>query len=418
MMKAEVISIGDELLAGLTINHNAAFIAEKLIEIGMPVRWITTVGDHEKDLLNAMDQAGQRADVIIMTGGLGPTHDDISRNVVATFLNSKLVLQEDVLRKIESVFRKRGKTMAPTNRIQAKIPEKAAFIENPVGTAPGIQFEKNGHRFYLLPGVPSEMKNMMIRKVLPLLQNNPSNDIFMKKMLRTVGIAESDLYEKILDFPKKFSEVRLAFLPNPSGIVMRLTTRCKTKINCEQVILEAERYIRHRVGCYIYGEGDNLIEKTIIDLLQEHQKTIAVAESCTGGLIASKLTNIPGSSSCFERGVVAYSNTAKIDILGVSETILKKHGAVSAETAEAMAQGIKHISGTDIGISTTGIAGPSGGTKEKPVGLVYIGYVDDDQTLTEKHRFTRDRLWNKERFAMTALDMVRRNILGHPYIWP
>jgi len=411
-MQAEVISIGDELLAGLTINSNASFIAENLLGIGIPVRWITTVGDNEDDILGAMEKAHDRAEVIIMTGGLGPTNDDISRHVVARFLDAKLILRKDVLDQIARRFKRMNRTMAPTNEIQAQIPDKADIIENRIGTAPGLQFKKDNRLFFVLPGVPSEMKRMIMKSVLPILENRAGENILCGVKLKTTGVAESELYYQIRKFTDLFPKIRLAFLPNPSGIVIRLTAREQSATDCTNLLDKGKHYIYQQVGQYIYGEDDHTLEQTVGTLLLKAGKTIAVAESCTGGLISDKLTNISGSSAYFERGVIAYSNRAKIDILNVRSDIIKKYGAVSEETAEAMARGIKKISGADIGLSTTGIAGPTGATPDKPVGFVCIGYSDDQRTFVQKYVFTRDRLWNKERFAMSALDIVRKTILG------
>lgn len=412
-MLAEIVSVGDELLTGMVVNNNAAFIGEKLTQLGYEVRWISVVGDNEADLIEALERAYDRAFVVVTTGGLGPTHDDITKNVVAKFFDSEIVFRSDIFERIETFFRNRGLNMAPINRIQAEVPDKAEIIENKIGTAPGFIFSREDRSFFILPGVPSEMKKMMERTVIPRLRNQENGPVFRSKVLRTTGITESELYQKIQDFLKQFPEVKLAFLPNPSGVAIRLVVSEASAEICEKQIALAEAFIRDKVEMSIYGEGDISIERALANLLFEKKLTIAAAESCTGGLVSHKLTNVSGSSTYFYRGIVAYSNEAKVKILEVPEEIIRMHGAVSSETAVAMAEGVRKISGTDIGVSTTGIAGPTGGTTEKPVGLVYIGYADKKRSMIEKHRFVRDRRRNKERSAVAALNLVRKVILGY-----
>ena len=278
---------------------------------------------------------------------------------------------------------------------------------------PAHWFKKGNKLFFVLPGVPSEMKKMIRDSVLPALESRVGENKLCSVKLSTTGVAESDLYHQIQEFTDLFPKIKLAFLPNPSGIVIRLTARDQSRADCADLIEKGKVYIYDRIGRHIYGEDEHTLEQTVGDLLKSCGKTIAVAESCTGGLISNKLTNISGSSDYFERGVVAYSNKAKTDILHVRKELIEKYGAVSAESAEAMAQGIRKISGSDIGLSTTGIAGPTGATAGKPVGLVFIGYSDNQRTFVQKHFFTRNRIWNKERFAMTALDIMRKTILGY-----
>ncbi len=412
-MRAEIISIGDELLTGLTVNSNGAFIGEKLAGLGYDVRWITTVGDNEEDLTHALSQAYQRASVVIVTGGLGPTHDDITMSVVARFFNSGIVFKEEILKKIEARFHKMGRKMSPANRGQAEVPEKAETIENAIGTAPGLLFKQEGRQFFIMPGVPAEMRRMMEKSVLPILESQGSGRIMRSKMLRTVGIPESDLYEMIRTVPEIFPDIKLSFLPQAPGVVIRLVVTGASVEACDEKLAKGCDMIREKVGIFIYADADISLENVVAEWLLRKHWTIAVAESCTGGLISHKLTNVPGSSNYFNRGVVAYSNEAKMQILGVPEEILLKHGAVSSETAIAMAEGVRRISGTDIGLSTTGIAGPGGATISKPVGLIYMGYADGTRSLSEKHHFGKDRKWNKLRSAVTALDLVRRVLSGY-----
>ena len=410
-MDAEIISIGDELLAGLTVNTNASYIAQQLIQAGRPVRHITTVGDIEPDIVAAMHTATGRAGLAIMTGGLGPTHDDISKKAVAGFLDCEMVFHQNILDRIERQFRKFGRTMAPANRMQAEIPEKAEVIPNSAGTAPGLTFRKQNTLFFLLPGVPREMRAMMEKSVLPSLKPLPGASVQRSRRLRTAGIAESELYQHLEAFPGMFPDIRLAFLPGPSGVVMRLVCSGHNADEVGKTLDEGESFIRHHVGQHIYGMDDQRMEDTVAAMLFQQKKTIAVAESCTGGLIAHKLTNVSGSSLYFHCGIVAYSNSAKTALLDVPEEMIIKYGAVSAQTALAMAKGIRQTAKTDIGLSVTGIAGPAGGTPEKPVGLVFIGYADENRAFTEQHHFFRDRDINKERSAQAALNLLRRSLL-------
>ena len=411
--QAEIISVGDELLTGLTVNNNAAFIGQKLTELGYEIRWISTVGDDPETLKIALKQAYDRASVVVVTGGLGPTHDDITKRVVSHFFDSKIVFRPDLLVKLEERFRKMEREMNPANQTQADVPEKATLIENEIGTAVGFVFAKENRTFFVLPGVPSEMRRMMEKSVLPQLQRGGGGQVFRSALLRTAGISESELYEQLQGVPENFPDVKLSFLPQLPGVTMRLSTYGSSAEACEKKLNQDKAVIQKRVGKFVYGEGDISLEGVVAGLLLERKLTIAVAESCTGGLVSHKLTNVPGSSGYFNRGVVAYSNKAKTEILCVPEKTIRDHGAVSSETALAMSDGVRRISGTDIGISTTGIAGPGGGTSEKPVGLVFIGYTDKNRSFFEKHHSPRDRAWNKERSAVAALDLVRRVLLGY-----
>ncbi len=412
-MQAEIITIGEELVNGMTTNTNASYIGRRLTESGIDVRWVSTVGDRGPDLKDAVRRACDRASVVILTGGLGPTHDDITKTVLSQLFDSKLVFRENLYARIESYFHNRGLPIAPINREQAEVPEKAEILDNEIGTAVGLKFEKENRTVFVLPGVPAEMKRMLDKSVLPFLHREGKTRIQRSLLLRTTGIAESKLYDKIKDFEDRFPEVKLAFLPQAAGVVMRLSVFGSSANRCETLLAQGEAYIRERANRYIFGSGDTSIEEVVGNLLLEKHLTIAVAESCTGGLVSHKLTNVSGSSGYFRQGYIVYSNASKIQLLEVPEETLSTYGAVSSETAHAMAEAVRRKSGVDIGIATTGIAGPTGGTPKKPVGLVYLGYADSSGVITEKHQFMRSRLWNKERSAVTALDLIRRIILGY-----
>ncbi len=410
-MQAEIISVGDELLAGLSANTNAAFIGQKLSEIGYVVRRVVTVADDDADIQNALQAIHTSTLVVIITGGLGPTHDDITKRAVTRYYGSKLIFRQDLYDHMAALFQRMGRQMSPSNRGQAEVPDGAEILPNTIGTAPGLLFQKENTQTFVLPGVPTEMRRLMDSAVLPRLRKS-SDQCLRWKMLRTTGIPESELYDMLSDIPGRHPLVKIAFLPQVAGVVIRLTAEEASTSRCEILLDAACRDVRQIAGKYIFGEDETTIEEAVAEILTAKGLSIAVAESCTGGLISHKLTNVPGSSTFFNRGVVAYSNEAKIEILDVQPETIQQHGAVSPETALEMAKGVRRISGTDIGLSTTGIAGPGGGTTEKPVGLVYMGYTDQTRSRVETHRFGRDRRWNKRRTATVALNLVRRILSG------
>jgi len=411
-VNAEIITVGEEILTGLVVNTNAAFLGESLVHAGLDVRWVTSVGDREEDIEGAFRTALGRARVVVVTGGLGPTHDDVTKKAASAVFHSPAVLRKEVLDRIEAFFKRRGKPMPPSNESQAWLPDKAEVLENPVGTAPGLLFSEEGHLFFLLPGVPAEAERLVRDAVLPRLAGLTGGLTCRSKRLKTIRIAESELSDRLQGFHTRFPDVRLAFLPQREGVVLRLSLYGPDAAFCGARLADGAAFIYKHAGAWIYAEDDDTIESVVAKLLISRQRTVSTAESCTGGLVAHKLTNVPGSSDYFRMGIVAYSNASKVRLLGVPEEILQRAGAVSPETAAAMAEGARRAAGTDIGISTTGIAGPSGGTPEKPVGLVHVAFADRDRTVTEKHIFFQDRLWNKERFAGVALDLLRRSLLS------
>ncbi len=413
-MRAEIITIGDELLIGQVINTNASYIGKKLSEIGINVARIVSVGDVEKEIIEELEYALNNFDVVILTGGLGPTHDDVTKNAVCKFFNTDLVFNEDVLNQVKEFLAKRGRTeINEANKSQAFVPRKAKIITNYWGTAPGFLFEEQGKTVIVMPGVPKEMMGMMENFVINYLSQKAKGLVIKQRVLKTTGIPEAHLYEKLKDTVEEIEEFcKVAFLPSALGVKIRITVETKSQSEADNLISEAEGKIRDKVNKYIYGIDDEELEEVVGRLLTEKGLKLAIAESCTGGLIADRITNVPGSSKYFEQGVVAYSNKAKIQILGVPEELIKNYGAVSREVAEAMAKGVREISGADIGISTTGIAGPTGATPTKPVGLVWIGYSDKNETFAKEFRFGDDRLENKQRAAQMALEILRRKLLG------
>ena len=411
-MIAEIICIGDELLTGATVNSNAAFIGEQLTRAGIDVGWVTSVGDRANRMNETLAKAVIRAKLLFITGGLGPTHDDITRPVIADFFGRPLIFNADQFEKLKKFFQARKRPLPASNRVQAEIPEGAVLLDNPLGTAPGFYIhEKINNRSihcFVMPGVPAEMQKMLTESVLPVLKKARFNRLFLSKTIHTIGIAESALNQKLRGYRKQFPRIRLASLPNPQGVSLRITLSSANTKNASVSFQEACQFIRMTAGRFVYGEDEDTLESVVGELLIRKKLKIAVAESCTGGLIAHRLTNIPGSSAYFPLGLVTYSNRSKIDLLSVPKSTIERYGAVSAETVMAMAEGVRMRSRADVGLAVTGIAGPTGGTDDKPVGLTFIGYADESQSLTERYHFGNDRLLNKVRSAGYAVDLVRR----------
>jgi nicotinamide-nucleotide amidase len=410
-MKAIIISIGDELLIGQVINTNAAYIAEKLNSVGIEVKRMMTVGDEEDEVVQALDEAFAEYDVICTTGGLGPTHDDVTRNAVCRFLQTDLVVNEEALENVRRIVNLRNLPLTKLNEDQALVPRGCEVMQNPHGTAPGYFFHRGGKHLAVMPGVPYEMKPMMENSVVPYFQRYGTGQAIRHRTLKTTGIPESFLFQQLGKLDELLDGARLAFLPAPTGVRLRISVQEENPAAAEKKIQDVEKRIRERAGKYIYGVEDEELELVVGRLLTERKRTIAVAESCTGGLITDKITDVSGSSNYFERGVVTYSNRSKVEILGVPDELIQQHGAVSSEVAKSMAEGIRRISGSDIGLSTTGIAGPTGATPDKPVGLVWIGYSDERETIALKFNFGDDRRRVKERAAQAALELVRRKLL-------
>lgn len=416
-MKAHIITIGDEILIGQTLNTNMSFIGEQLTNLQIEVTKSSVIGDNDEKIMHEFTDAYENADLILVTGGLGPTHDDITKSCVVRFFETELVKDESVLYDIKELFKARGREVTKTNEDQALVPKIAEVMHNSRGTAPGMWIEKKKKIFVVMPGVPYEMQEMMKSTVVPKLEVvlGERGEHTIIKNLMTTGIAESYLYERLGDINELLDGSKMAFLPNQFGVKLRLTVKDKNEEEAHNKLSELEQRIRAIVGRYIYGKDDEKIEEVIGRLLVDRGVKVATAESCTGGLIGHRLTNVSGSSAYFERGVVAYSNAAKVEILKVDEDLLQKYGAVSLEVARLMAEGIKAISGTDIGLSITGILGPTGATPNKPVGLVYVGVCDDQMCTAKEFRFGNDRLLNKDRASQATLEMLRRNLLGIPY---
>jgi nicotinamide-nucleotide amidase len=415
-MNAHIITIGDEILIGQTLNTNAAYIGMKLTDINVNIAKTSVVGDNSKDIIDEFKSSLELNDIVVVTGGLGPTHDDLTRECVIKFFNTELVTNTEVLEDINNIFKKRGRTVTPINEDQAKVPQNAEVIRNSFGTAPGFWIEKDKKYFIVMPGVPYEMKNMMDKFVVPKIKaiiGKPAR-IQKRLVLQTTGIPESTLFEKLGNLDEILTGGKLAFLPSQYGVKLRITVEENNDETAANHLLEIEQKIRGKAGRFIYTKGEESLEEVVARLLQERNQTIAVAESCTGGHITNLLTNVPGSSIYLERGIISYSNAAKVELLKVDEDTLLEYGAVSQEVSIQMAEGIRSISGTDIGLAVTGIMGPSGASQGKPIGLVHIGICDENYSTARKYIFGEDRLLNKQRTAQAALELVRRMLLGIP----
>lgn len=413
-MKAYLISIGDELLIGQTINTNAAYIGSALSDINIEIIESSVVGDNMDAILQELSKASSMAELIVITGGLGPTHDDITRSAIVKYFNTELIQSKEVLEDIKEFFARRARQVTELNASQALIPKIAVPIRNKRGTAPGMWIEHKGKIFVVMPGVPYEMKGMMEDFVIPKLSEmtKGNGEVIKKLILQTTGIPESTLFERLGNLEELLQGAQMAFLPSQYGVKLRITVKEKDEAAALNRLNEIEQKIRTKVGRFVYARGNETLEEVIGKILTDRGLTVAIAESCTGGEVCSRITNVSGSSKYFERGIVTYSNASKVELLKVNEDTLAEAGAVSREVAMQMAEGVRAVSGTDIGISTTGILGPTGATTNKPVGLVYIGYCDEKVCTAKKFLFGDDRILNKQRATQAALEMLRRQLLG------
>ncbi|MBK1811777.1 competence/damage-inducible protein A [Clostridium sp. YIM B02505] len=409
-MRAEIISVGTEILLGDIVNTNAQFLAKELASIGIEVYNQTVVGDNEERMLKAFKNAFEKCDLIVTTGGLGPTPDDLTKETAAKFFDQELVVHEESWKHIESYFSKSGRVMEGSNAKQAYFPKDAVVLPNPNGTAPGAILKKDEKIIVVLPGPPKEMKPMFINHVFPYLQQY-SDTMLVSKVLRIFGIGEGVMAEEISDIISDQSNPTVAPYAKERDVTLRITAKAKDEEEAKRLIKPVEDKIRERLNDNIYGEDDVTLEEVVAKILVSNKLTIATAESCTGGLIAATLINYPGISEVFMEGAVTYSNDSKMKRLGVKADTLEKYGAVSEETAGEMAEGIAKNAGTRIGISTTGIAGPGGGSTDKPVGLVYMGIHIDGSTLVKKFNFQGSRESIRQRATMNALDWLRREFI-------
>jgi nicotinamide-nucleotide amidase len=405
----EIISIGDELLIGQVVNTNASWMAEELNAEGYDVRQITCISDSGPEITRALSEASSRADVILLTGGLGPTKDDITKAVLCDFFSTKLIINKKVLENVKSFFIRRGLPVTSVNTEQALVPESATVIENTMGTAPGLAFELNNKLYISMPGVPYEMKHIMESYVLPLLRSRSTGYVIVHRTILTQGIGESFLSEKIADWEDSLApDIKLAYLPSPGTVRLRLSMRGQDKPRMEQRLEEKVNSLKNLIPKYIWGEGKQSLEEVIGQLLLSATKTVSTAESCTGGSIAQRITSVPGSSGWFTGSVVAYDNKIKMDLLEVEVDSLSTYGAVSQEVVEEMALGAKQLLGTDYAISVSGIAGPDGGTEEKPVGTIWICVAGPGNSVkSRKYIFSNQRQRNVLLATNAALALLR-----------
>ncbi len=405
---AEVITIGDEILYGQTLDTNTYWMGKELNIIGVKIIRKVAVGDQREEIIKALDEASQRADIILITGGLGPTKDDITKKTLADYFNTSLVEDEEVLEHIQSLFSKRNLSMNALNNAQALVPQGCTVITNTMGTAPGMWFERDDKVYVSMPGVPYEMETMMERSILPKLKSTFALPVIYHQMIQTVGIGESWLAEQIESWEDNLPpHIRLAYLPSYGRVKLRLTAVGTNRLELEDDVAEQVQKVVPKIEKYVFGYGDLTLEEAVGAILTKAGKTLAVAESCTGGFLAHTITSIPGSSRYFQGGVVAYSNNLKMNLLDVSEETLHQHGAVSEETVRAMAEGAKKNLLADFSIATSGIAGPDGGTPEKPVGTIWIAVASPQETIAKKISLSKDRLVNIRRSTVIALNMLR-----------
>ena len=412
-MRIEILTIGNEVLSGRTLDTNFAFLARVLEAVSVTVSWHSTVGDSADAIGGAVRLALDRADGLVVTGGLGPTPDDMTRKAVATVLRRPLQLDEPVLATIRARVKRLGRKLPASVESQALLPRGAVAWANELGTAPGILIEHKEKPVILLPGVPQEMEFLANTYVVPYLQKR-SGLAVETFTLRTYGWFESQLHERIGKLPQNWPAATLAYLPSYFGVDLRVTIAATDADAVHAVAERAYRELSERVKPVIYAEGDTGMERVVHQMLLEKKWRIATAESCTGGLLAKRLTDTPGSSQTFERGWVTYSNEAKMQALGVAQADLAKHGAVSPPVAEQLARGAREKSGVEVGVGITGIAGPDGGSAEKPVGLVFIGVSSSLGEAVRRYQFTGTRVTVRERSAQAALDLVRRQLAGLP----
>jgi nicotinamide-nucleotide amidase len=410
-MRAEIIAIGSELLTPYRLDTNSLFLTDGLNQVGIRVVHKAVVGDSLDDMRASFRQALDRADLVVACGGLGPTDDDRTREAVADLLGRKLELNEGVLRHIQELFRRFGRVMPEINRRQAMVPEGATVIPNPRGSAPGLWIETSGHIVILLPGVPSELRAMFDQEVRPRLTRLGHDERLFTRDLRITGLPESEVERRVSPLYALYPDTETTILASPPGIQLHPRVWSRDPAKANQTLDEMVKRMALALGEHLYSTEGEAMEEVVARVLTENRATIAVAESCTGGLLAERLTNIPGSSIYFLGGIVCYSNELKSSLVDVPAELIESKGAVSPEVALALAEGIRKRTGATIGVGVTGIAGPGGGTPEKPVGLVHIGIADERGPRERRFQFPGDRERIRMHASQTALDSVRRYFL-------
>lgn len=410
MILAELISIGDELLSGLTIDTNAAFIAQQFETIGILSRWKTTVGDDLDDICGALKLALSRADVITLTGGLGPTHDDMTKKALCRHFNVGIKFYPELLEKMKQRFERRGYKFPAINANQAEYPANAELMHNSAGSAQGMVFRVEEKQIFAMPGVPREMKAIIIEEILPRLMHQ-TTDRMVRFEIHTTGVPESYLFEQVQDIFEAVPAVRVAYLPKHTGVTIRLSLRENANESAAATLQSLAETVALQIPDGVFGYGNASLPEVVGKLLKSRNLKVTTAESCTGGLIASMITDVSGSSAYFETGFVTYADAVKHGLLGVSDETLMSEGAVSEATVRQMLAGALERTGADYVIAVSGIAGPTGGTPEKPVGLVWIGVGRENDFVIKRFQFGRDRVMNKEMTAMAALNQLRIKLL-------
>ena len=408
VVRAEIIAIGDELLYGQIVDTNSHWISQELDLMGVKVVRKTTVGDDRKDVLAAFESAEKRADIVLITGGLGPTKDDLTKPLLAEFFGCDIIEFPEAVKAVSEYFIRRGREMTPLNILQGHLPACCTYIPNEVGTAPGMWFERNSTFWMSMPGVPHEMKKLMKDFVLPKLPEIFPLPVIHHKVIKTVGIGESWLADLISDWETALpSSIRLAYLPSLGHVKLRLTGFGNSKEELEKAIDEQIDTVMPLIGKYVYGFNTETLETAIAKLLKAEKKTIALAESCSGGYVSHLITSVPGSSTYYQGGIIPYHNQFKNKILGVSNDTLSRFGAVSEENVKEMAAGVRKLFNSDFGLASSGIAGPDGETDEKPVGTVWIACAMNGRVETKKLQLTQDRMLNIQLTGVAVLNMLR-----------
>jgi nicotinamide-nucleotide amidase len=417
-LSAEVLTIGDELLRGEIVDSNKSFLSDRLLSLDIETRFHVSVRDDPEDMAEAFRRARERSEIVLVSGGLGPTRDDLTIEVLARTFGRKLVLHEPSLAAMRAFFERFGRSMAKINEKQAWFPESAEVLPNPIGTAPGTMLREGGTLFFCMPGVPRELYRMMDEQVLPrIAAARRGGPVVRSRLLRTFGMGESNLDELLADVATD-GQVVLGFRTAFPDNYLRPLARGATAEEADARLARVVETIRARLGVMVYAEGEQALEDVVGVRLRNAGRTLAVAESCTGGLLAERITSVPGASDYFLGGVVAYANEAKARLLGVPEALLAEHGAVSEAVARAMATGVRDRFGADFGVATTGIAGPGGGTPEKPVGTVWIAVDDRGSVRAESFVFPFERERHRQVTCQVALDWVRRALLGEALVAP
>lgn len=414
-MNCEIITIGDEILIGQIVDTNSAWMAKELNQIGIPVKQITSVSDDGEHILEALKAASGRASIVLITGGLGPTKDDITKATLCAYFGGGMVFNAAQYAVVERIFKSFGREVTEVNRKQAEVPEACTCLVNTNGTAPGMWFEREGVVYVSMPGVPYEMMGMMRDQVLPALQEKFKTPVIRHRTFLTQGVGESLLASWIEAWEEALPPfMKLAYLPATGQVRLRISAQGSDAEALDAAIDAEAQKLYAQIGRHIYGEGEDRLEAVIQRWMLEQGKTLSTAESCTGGAIAALLTQIPGASGYYEGSTVSYSNAQKMQILGVKAETLEQFGAVSEETVREMVAGALRVHGTDYAVAVSGIAGPDGGTDDKPVGTTWVAVGNADRVLTRKFRFSTHRERNIVMTSLSALNMLRRFILGVP----